>query len=124
MPQKEKGMIEPGGPVPNEQVLAGVSANPPSLTGDLIFGILVAWGDENGQINLASSQSDPPYQPYIVNPDWSTFSTPAVALALEWGRVYLAWTDSAGIHLANSGDGWSVDTVLEVPVNTATASAL
>lgn len=118
-------MSESGnGPVPDEQVLAGVSAYPPSLTGDLIFGTLVAWADPTGQIFLASSQDSPPYQPRVVNPAWQTFPTPAVALALDWGRVYLAWTAADGIHLANSGDGWSVDKLIPAPVNVEAGPAL
>jgi hypothetical protein len=118
-------MSESGsGPVPNERVLTGISANPPSLTGDLVFGILAAWADPSGQIYLASSQDSPPYQPRAVNPSWITRSTPAVALALEWGRIYLAWTDPAGVHLANSGDGWGKDILIPAPVNTESGPAL
>jgi hypothetical protein len=112
------------GPVPNEQVLTGISANPPSLTGDLIFGILAAWADPSGQIYLASSQGNPAYQPHVVNASWKTSATPAVALALDWGRVYLAWTDASGVHLANSGDGWGRDMVIPAPVNPEAGPAL
>jgi hypothetical protein len=111
-------------PVPNEQVLTGISANPPSLAGDLIFGIIAAWADPSGQIYLASSQDSPAYQPHAVNAAWSTFSTPAIALALEWGRVYLAWTDSAGVHLANSGDSWSLDHLIPSSVDVEAGPAL
>ncbi|HEY1351662.1 MAG TPA: hypothetical protein VGF67_18745 [Ktedonobacteraceae bacterium] len=112
------------GPVPDEQVLAGISAYPPSLAGDLLFGTLVAWADPDGQIFLASSQDSPAYQPRVVNPAWKTLPTPAVALALDWGRVYLAWTAADGIHLANSGDGWNADQLIPAPVNVEAGPAL
>jgi hypothetical protein len=101
------------GPVPNEKVLKGQSLVPPSITGDVQFGTLVAWSDSKGQIFFADNQSVPPYQPVLVNPDWITFDTPAVVLAADWARVYLAWTDATGaVLLANSGDGWSTNVVV------------
>lgn len=96
------------GPVPNEKVLKGQSLVPPTVTGEISFGTHVAWSDNKGQIYLADDQSIPPYNPVLVNPDWITFDTPAVALAAGWGRIYLAWTDPAGaVYLANSVDKWT-----------------
>jgi hypothetical protein len=46
-------------------------------------------------------------------------------LALDWEKVYLAWTDAKGaIHLANSGDGWSKDIVLSNAGNPEAGPAL
>lgn len=100
-------------PVPNETVLTGRSLMPPTITGDMLFGTLVAWTDKNGLIYFADNQGKPPYQPVLVNPDWTTIDTPAVALAAPWGRVYLAWTDPTGaVLLASSSDGWSKTVVV------------
>jgi hypothetical protein len=98
--------------VPNQFALEGTSAFPPSLTGDSVFGILVAWTDQEGQIYLATDRDNPPYRPVITDSNWRASSTPAVTLSVNWARVYLAWTDTTGmIHVANSGAGWK-----DVPV--------
>lgn len=94
-------------PAPNQQVLDITSSSPPAVVADPVFGTLVAVMGDQHRIIIASDQSDPPFKPEVVNPGWSTVDTPALALALEWGRVYLAWVDERGaILLANSGDGW------------------
>ena len=41
------------GPVPNEQVLSGMSLWPPSLTGYPFLGTGVAWVGSGGQIDLS-----------------------------------------------------------------------
>ncbi|MBC8029572.1 MAG: hypothetical protein H7Z16_05620 [Pyrinomonadaceae bacterium] len=99
-------------PILEMEVLEGMSPWPPSLTGEELFGVLVAWSDQNqgGLIYLATDQQNPPNQPLVVNPKWTSWDTPAIAIALEWERVYLAWTDDTGaINLANSGDGWDTE---------------
>jgi hypothetical protein len=37
-------------------------------------------------VSLANDQTSPPYQPRVVNP--------AVAIAMEWKNLCLAWTDA------------------------------
>jgi hypothetical protein len=91
-------------------VLDGLSVIAPGIDGDDLFGVVAAWADASsgGRVNLAFSGSSPPYAPTPLGADWLTFDTPAVAIATEWERVYVAFVDSGGyIRLASSTDGWS-----------------
>lgn len=94
------------------QVIAGTSSVPPALIADAVLGAMVCWTEEN-EMFFAGDQTDPPFQYDRVNSAWATPDTPALALALEWGRVYLAWTAPDGsVALANASDGWSTQVLV------------
>lgn len=100
-------------PAPNQQVLSGTSQVPPALAGYPFLGTMAAWCDSQGKIWLARDKSRPPYQAEMLNPNWTTFEPPALAISLEWETIYLAWTDPQGsVHVASSADGWNTDQVV------------
>jgi hypothetical protein len=74
---------------------------------------------------LASDQSSPPYSPEVVNANWTAFDTPAVAMAIDWEELYLAWTDPEGaVRLASTTDGWTTNIVVAKAGSAATGPAL
>lgn len=100
-------------PAPNQQMLSAISPVSPALVGYPYLGTLAAWSDSNGKIWLARDKSMPPWQGEMLNPDWTTFEPPALAISLEWNAIILAWTDPQGsIHVASSIDGWSSDQIV------------
>ena len=100
-------------PIPNEEVLDGISAFPPALTGDLLSGVLVAWC-QGGQLFLASEQDTPPFNPVLVNENWNSQAAPAVAIADKWARVYLSWANPKGdIYPGSSVDGF----IEQIPIS-------
>jgi hypothetical protein len=103
-------------------VLTGTSETSPALVGDAIFGKLVAWADAGNanRITIAISQSSTPYDPMVLNQEWSSPYAPAVVFAFDDERVFVAWTDDQGqVWLADSGDGWQSATA----INGATSSS-
>lgn len=91
-------------------VLDGVSLFAPGIDGDGLFGVAAVWADaaNNGLVTLAFSGSMPPYTPLPLSPAWTTFDTPAVAIASDWDRLYVAFVDFDGfVQLATSADGWN-----------------
>ncbi|MGH6838166.1 MAG: hypothetical protein ACREDT_05075 [Methylocella sp.] len=91
-------------------VLSGVSTTAPGVDGDGLFGVAAVWADaaHNGAVTMAISGSSPPYAPVVLNQNWTSFDTPAVALASDWEQVFVAFVDYDGyIQLATSGDGWT-----------------
>lgn len=112
------------GPIPSQQQINDVSLTAPSISGYPFLGVIAAWNGSNG-ISIGSDQSDPPFSPQIVNSNWSTFDTPAVALSVEWEQLYLAWVDRDGsIQLANSGDSWESTLTLSGPGSSSEGPAL
>jgi hypothetical protein len=90
-------------------VLSGLSQMPPEIDGDSLFGTAVVWADaqHNGAVTMAFSGSTSPYAPVAIHPGWSSFDTPAVAIATDWEAVFVAFTDRNGfVQLATSDDGW------------------
>lgn len=99
--------MDKAGPIPNPIVSPGLSLTPPGLTGDLLSGVLAVWSGQDGQVQAGSDQDSPPFKPYVVNPAWKTFATPAVVLDPDSGRVYIAWSDPGGdVFLGSSVDGF------------------
>lgn len=95
--------------VPNEHILDGLSPEPPSIVGDPVNGLLLAWTDAtaSGQIFLATDEDVPPFDASIVNPDWLSFSTPALVYVSEWDTIFLAWTTPDGaVNLGSSALDW------------------
>jgi hypothetical protein len=91
-------------------VLGGMSGTPPEIDGDSLFGTVVVWADggNNDAVTLAFSGSSPAYAPSTLNPAWRSFDTPAVAIATEWEKLFVAFTDQDGfVQLVSSGDGWT-----------------
>jgi len=104
---------------PDQRVLDIRTPSPPALLADPLLGTLLAWVGPQARTCIATDQTQPPFQAQVVNPDWISRETPALALALDWGRIYLAWVDETGaILLANSADGWT-ETIVVAPAGSS-----
>ena len=94
-------------------VLDGLSLTAPAIDGDGLFGTVAVWADgqSNGTVMMAYSGNS--YAPEPVNSAWTTFDTPAVALAFDWETLFVAFTDYNGnVQLGSSVDGWQTTTTI------------
>ena len=91
-------------------VLSGVSLTPPEIDSDSLFGTVAVWADGRSQgiVTMAFSGSSPAYTPVVPNSAWTSFDTPAVAIATDWETLFVAFVDANGVvQLASSSDGWA-----------------
>jgi hypothetical protein len=106
-----------GSPVPGKTTVPYPTGFPPALTGFQDLGMMLAYADREGYLYLASKTAnlpDAPFEEIQLDRSWTSLDSPAIALALEWNNVFLAWTGiDNSVRLASSTDGWKEEIVIE-----------